>query len=224
MGILIIWWIKTSQLLLCHGNFYQRHWYSECCVTNPRIHWKPISKIENKGVQGALFICCVYLLHEVKWCKKLLSPNVICVWFQFELRNNPSGDPPPSPPPLTGQQAGKQAGHRVSPRKPARCLSTVMGHLKSVSTLPNCLLTRCHRNCVKSSAGGKGGGGGEKTSCKSPKLPSPAFSPPSPNHPQTSGTSATHTKYFICKMEKSCKGHQIGKQHIFLFPHLQNGR
>ena len=152
---------------------------------------------------------------------------MICVWFQFELRNNPSGDPPPSPPPLTGQQAskqaGRQAGHRVSPRKPARCLSTVMGHLKSVSTLPNCLLTRCHRNCVKSSAGGKGGGG-RKLLAKAQNCPPQPFlrrlqiirkHPALLQHIQNT---------LFAKWKDSCKGHQIGKQHVFLFPLLQNGR
>ena len=140
--------------------------------------------------------------------------------FNLSRETTPAATPlpPPSSHWPASKQAGKQAGHRVSPRKPARCLSTVMGHLKSVSTLPNCLLTRCHRNCVKSSAGGKGGGG-KKTSCKSPKLPSPAFSPPSPNHPQTSGTSATHTKYFICKMEKKvARDIRLENNTSFYFP------
>ena len=101
------------------------------------------------------------------------------MWFvcDFNLSCETTPAATPLPPPSShwpaSKQAGKQAGHRVSPRKPARCLSTVMGHLKSVSTLPNCLLTRCHRNCVKSSAGGRGVG--EENFLQKPKTALPSL-------------------------------------------------
>ena len=150
--------------------------------------------------------------------------------FNLSCETTPAATPlpPPSSHWPASKQAGKQAGHRVSPRKPARCLSTVMGHLKSVSTLPNCLLTRCHRNCVKSSAGGKGGGGGGRGGRK--LLAKAQNCPPQPflrrlqiirKHPAL----LQHIQNTLfAKWKKSCKGHQIGKQHVFLFPHLQNGR
>ena len=75
--------------------------------------------------------------------------------FNLSCETTPSSDPPPSPlPSLSGLP-----GHGVSLESLRACLSAVMGHLKSVSTLPNCLFTLPHRNCVKSSAGRQARGG-----------------------------------------------------------------
>ena len=93
--------------------------------------------------------------------------------FNLSCETTPSSDPPPSPlPPLSGLP-----GHGVSLESLRACLSAVMGHLKSVSTLPNCLFTLPHRNCVKSSAGRQARGGTgqlpyrKEISCNCSKLP-----------------------------------------------------